>query len=111
MSMKMKPTGDNLDYWADDATYRRNRNGNFGDATDLWTSGAFTPDSNPSTAGYNGNRQDAFTGIAVRNITQNSNGSVSVDIRFIPSAPPNFTATVSRRVKNQVDLSWVAFVL
>ena len=75
--------GDNLDYWSADSTYTADNTGNLGDADDVWTSisGAFTPDSNPSTYGYNGNNQDVFTGIAVRNITQNANGAVSVDIR------------------------------
>ena len=97
--------GDNLDFWSPDSTYRTDNNGNLGDATDVWTSGAFTPYSNPSTAGYNGNSQDVFTGIAVRNISQ-TNGVVEVDIRFIPLAPENLTATVSATVANQVDLSW-----
>ena len=79
--------GDNLDYVSDDSTYTKNRNGNFGDATDVWTSGKFTPYSNPSTAGYSDNDlQKEFSGIAVRNIRQ-TNGVMSVDVHFIPSAP------------------------
>ena len=102
--------GDNLDYWSPSDTYSTRNTGNIGDATDVWDGSPdyrhFTPYSNPSTAGYNGNTQDMFTGIAVRNITQNRNGSMSVTIRFIPLAPENLTATVSTTVANQVDLSW-----
>ena len=75
---------DNLDFWATDSTYRANHNGSNdrGDATDLWngsagdltTDTAFTPYTNPSTAGYHDNgtsgldddRQSVRTGIAVR---------------------------------------------
>ncbi len=96
--------GDNLDYWSADSTYTADHNGNIGDSTDVWVPGKeFTPYSNPSTAGYNGNIQDVFTGIAVRNIRQ-TNGVVSVDIRFIPSAPTDLTATAT--VAKQVNLSW-----
>ena len=113
--------GDNLDYWASDnratdPNYRTNNNGNFGDDTDLWpitTSNAFTPDSNPSTYGYSGSgssaRQTMFTGIAVRDITQNRNGSVSVKIRFIPSAPEVDEMSLSQGTGtewNEVSLSW-----
>ena len=104
--------GDNLDYWSKDATYRINHNGQLlGDAADVWTSREFTPYTNPSTAGYSGSgssaQQTEFTGVAVRNITQNpTDGSVSVDIRFIPLAPTNFKAKVP--VRGQVDLSWSA---
>ena len=45
--------GDNLDYWTgDDKDWRDEHRGNLGDAGDVWTSGEFTPTSNPSTAGY-----------------------------------------------------------
>ena len=100
--------GDNLDYASTDATDMGNNKGNLGDATDLWDGStgppartAFTPSSNPSTYGYNNNmtpddytddRQAEFSGIAVRNITQNTtngvpNGVMSFNIRFIPDAP------------------------
>ncbi|MYC69496.1 MAG: hypothetical protein F4X17_02170, partial [Gemmatimonadetes bacterium] len=119
--------GDNLDY----ASVPVTNNGNLGDATDLWDGStgppartAFTPSSNPSTYGYNDNmtpddytddRQAEFSGIAVRNITQNTtngvpNGVMSFNIRFIPDAP-----TVSGNPMqgtgddwNQVTLSFTA---
>ncbi len=97
--------GDNLDYWSNDATYRRIRNGNQGDATDLWISGAFTPYSNPSTAGYDGNIQDEFTGIAVRNIQARPNGVMQADIVFLPLEPANLRAEAGIR---QVTLRWNA---
>ena len=55
--------GDNLDYWTPDDDYRMSRGGNIGDATDVWdglTYTEFTPYTNPSTYGYDGNRQDVF---------------------------------------------------
>ncbi len=104
--------GDNLDYWSRDATYRKMNNGQpHGDATDVWDGSTytdFTPYTNPSTAGYKGNRQSEFTGVAIRDITQNTNGSIGVKIRFIPLAPTNFKATVSTAVRGQVTLSWSA---
>ena len=100
---------DDLDNWSTASSHT----GNLGDAADMWTSGAFTPSSNPSTHGYSGSgssaQQRVFTGIAVRDITQNTtDGSVSVKIRFIPLAPTNFRATLSTTVRHQVDLSWSA---
>ncbi len=114
--------GDNLDYWTgDDKDWRDDRQGNLGDAGDVWTSGEFTPTSNPSTAGYNrggsmsqdnysDDTQDVFTGIAVRNITQ-TNGEMRVDIRFIPSAPSVDAASLRQGTGdhwNEVTLSWTA---
>ena len=105
--------GDNLDYWTgSNSTWKENRRGNIGDRGDVWTTGEFTPYTNPSTDGYNGmgtadykdDEQTEFTGIAMREISQ-ANGVVSVDIRFIPDTPEDFSATVSR---DQVDLSWSA---
>ena len=75
---------DNLDYLST-PSYRRAYNGNFGDATDLWDGvdyTAFTPSTNPSTAGYavvfpdpndpekELTEQRVRTGIAVHNIIQ-----------------------------------------
>ena len=105
--------GDNLDYWTgSNSTWKENRRGNIGDRGDVWTTGEFTRYTNPSTDGYNGmgtadykdDEQTEFTGIAMREISQ-ANGVVSVDIRFIPDTPEDFSATVSR---DQVDLSWSA---
>ena len=101
--------GDNLDY-----LYTEDKNGNTGDATDLWTSGAFTPDSNPSTAAYSDNDtpndysddlQDVPTGIAVRNIQALSGGVMQVDIVFLPLEPENLRAEAGA---GQVTLRWDA---
>ena len=110
--------GDNLDYRSSDTTYTKNNRGNLGDATDLWDGSTsyrhFTPTSNPSTAGYSNNgtpdnytddRQNVFSGIAVRNITQNANGLVSIDIRFIPLEPNSLKATAGDK---QVVLTWTS---
>ena len=75
--------GDNLDYWSNDRTYRNDHRGNRGDATDLWNGPTrdltmdteFTPYSNPSTAGYNGDMQNVRTGIAVRTFRRFPAGS------------------------------------
>ena len=93
--------GDNLDFWAADSTYRANQNGHNdrGDATDLWngsagdltTDTAFTPYTNPSTAGYHDNgtpsdlvddRQNVRTGIAVRDIRTLPGGIVQADFHL-----------------------------
>ena len=84
--------GDNLDYWADDSAYRTRNNGSNdrGDTTDLWngpigdltTDRAFTPYSNPSTAGYNGNSQNVRSGIAVRDIQALPGGIVQADFHL-----------------------------
>ena len=108
--------GDNLDYLLVETIYTNN-NGNMGDATDLWDGSTdyrhFTPLSNPSTAGYSNDdtpddytddQQAEFSGIAIRNITQNTNGSVSVDIRFIPSAPG--LGVVAHEGTTLVTLGW-----
>ena len=107
--------GDDLDYWTGETTtdgreYLNTRGGNLGDADDMWTpSKEFTPDSNPTTDGYDGrfsNLQSTFTGIAIRDITQNTtDGSVSVNIRFIPNAPTGLSANTTA-TENQVELSW-----
>ena len=83
---------DNLDFWAADSTYRANNNGHDdrGDATDLWngptgdltTDTAFTPYTNPSTAGYNGNQQNVRTGIAVRDIQALPGGVMQADFHL-----------------------------
>ena len=109
--------GDNLDY-VSVASYMKN--GNFGDTTDVWNGLAdtrlradtlFTPHTNPSTYGYDGDRQSVFSGIAVRDISQSqTNGVMSFNIHFIPDAP-----TVSGNPMqgtgddwNQVTLSFTA---
>ena len=106
--------GDNLDYLSSDSTYTKDHNGNLGDAGDMWISGEFTPYSNPSTHGYSNNgtsdnytddRQDVFSGIAIRNITQNTNGSVSVDVHFIPSGPRDL-GVAANGDQTQVTLAW-----
>ena len=101
--------GDNLDYVSADTTDTKNNNGNLGDATDLWDGSTdyrhFSPSSNPSTAGYAGDQQKMFSGIAIRNITQNTNGSVSVDVHFIPSAPRDLGVAASGD-QTQVTLAW-----
>ena len=107
--------GDNLDYWTgDDKDWRDEHRGNLGDAGDVWTSGEFTPTSNPSTAGYSNNgtrnnysddRQDEFTGIAVRNIQARPNGVMQADIVFLPLEPANLRAEAGVR---QVTLRWAA---
>ena len=91
--------GDNLDYWSHNAGYRKTYEGNQGDATDLWngsaggliTDTAFTPYSNPSTAGYHNNgtptnlvddRQIVRTGIAVRNIQALNGGVMQADFHL-----------------------------
>ncbi|MCE2449741.1 MAG: hypothetical protein J4F35_15585, partial [Candidatus Latescibacteria bacterium] len=85
--------GDNLDYLSA-PQYSQAHNGNFGDATDLWdgeTYTAFTPYTNPSTAGYavfpdpndpskELTEQRVRTGIAVHNIQAGSNGVMQADI-------------------------------
>ena len=93
---------DNLDYLSADDNYTDDHHGNFGDATDLWdgeTYTAFTPYTNPSTAGYAidqqnqqnsftrlslnpQDQQNVFTGIALRNIrsSSTSSGVMEVDI-------------------------------
>ena len=104
--------GDNLDYFSRDTTYGKSKNGNLGDTTDVWngltgklsTDTLFTPYTNPSTAGYNGNDQNVFTGIAVRNISQ-TNGVMSFDVRFIPSAPRDL-GVAAPRGQTQVTLAW-----
>ncbi len=72
--------GDNLDYLSI-KSYRESYNGNLGDSTDMWNGLAdtrlkadtlFTPYTNPSTAGYEGNSQSKFTGIALRDIRSSS---------------------------------------
>ena len=78
--------GDNLDYFSFDSTY--GNNGNLGDTTDVWngptgkilTDTMFTPYTNPSTAGYEGNSQSKFTGIALRDIRSSSPGVMQMDI-------------------------------
>ena len=97
--------GDNLDYLSSDGT----NNGNFGDATDVWDGSSytkFTPDSNPSTAGYTGNTQDVFTGIAVRNIQARPNGVMQADIVFLPLAPGTLQASAAGA--GEVRLRWLA---
>ena len=109
-----------MDYWTgDDKNWREDRQGNIGDADDVWIPGTdkeFTPDSNPSTAGYNNNGtrnysddlQNVFTGIAVQNIRQ-INGEVRVDIRFIPSEPSIVSSSQGTGDHwNEVTLSWTA---
>jgi len=97
--------GDNLDYWSFDELYTKN--GNMGDATDLWGGSyiTFTPDTNPSTAGYDGDQQRVFSGISVQNIQALSGGVMQVDIRFLPLAPQGLTATPG---DEQVTLRWSA---
>ncbi|MCE2448762.1 MAG: fibronectin type III domain-containing protein [Candidatus Latescibacteria bacterium] len=107
---------DDLDTWYSGAS---SNVGNIGDANDVWTSGEFTPYTNPSTDGYDGkgtddykdDTQTVFTGIAVKAITQNAtDGSVSVKIRFLPSAPVVFSSSLPSQGTgnnwNKVTLSW-----
>ena len=100
--------GDNLDYASADTTYTKNNKGNLGDATDLWDGSTnyrhFTPSSNPSTAGYNSNEQNVFSGIAVRNISQ-TKGVMSFNVRFIPSAPRDL-GVAAPGGQTQVTLAW-----
>ena len=80
--------GDNLDHLSTDSTYTADNNGNLGDATDLWTSSKeFTPDSNPSTAGYSDN--DTLPGVS--------------GVQPPPGAPTGLTATPGIR---QATLTW-----
>ena len=106
--------GDNLDYASSAGT----NNGNLGDATDLWdgstdTRSRFTPSSNPSTYGYSNNgtsddytddRQDVFSGISVRNISQ-TDGVMSFNVHFIPSAPRALRVAANGD-QTQVTLNW-----
>ena len=115
--------GDNLDY----ASFAGTNNGNLGDATDLWdgstdTRSQFTPFTNPSTDGYDGKgtpsdytddeqTKAAFTGIVIRDITQNNDGSMNVKIRFIPSEPVVYVTSPRQgtgRDWNTVTLKWSA---
>ena len=109
--------GDNLDYWSKSSTY--NKNGNPGDATDLWngstgdltTDTTFTPYTNPSTAGYEAGggpltkRQNVFSGIYIENISKvaGQTGVMMFDVLFAPLAPNSLEAAVG---ENQVELSW-----
>ena len=109
--------GDNLDYWSESTSY--NKNGNEGDATDLWDGSSyseFTPDTNPSTAGYaaqdpsvsrlidsSTKQQNVFSGIYIENIAAGSNGVMTFDVRFAPLAPNSLEAAVG---ENQVELTW-----
>ena len=110
--------GDNLDYWSDDSTYAATNHGNWADATDLWDGDGyttFTPESNPSTAGYEagGNsatkQQDVFSGIYIENIRQGNtyddDGKMRFDVRFAPLAPRSLTKVVGEQ---RVSLSWQA---
>ena len=114
--------GDDLDYWTGESDragkdYLKSRRGNIGDAADVWITGEFTPYTNPSTdsyydkgtAKYTDDEQTKFTGIAMRGITQNKDGSVSVKIRFIPSAPVVDKTSLRQGTGekwNEVSLSW-----
>ena len=119
--------GDDLDYWtgANDQAgkdYRKSRRGNIGDAADMWTStsGDFTPFTIPSTDGYDNmgtssdytdDEQTKFTGIVIRGITQNWDGLVAVEIRFIPSEPVVYFGSLSQGTGTdwyKVTLKWSA---
>lgn len=70
---------DNLDFWSDDVNYRIQHYGNRGDATDVFDGvrfTAFTPQTNPSSDGY-----ERITTIAVTNIRRQDTKMV-VDLRF-----------------------------
>ena len=104
--------GDNLDYWHDGNPQQFN--GNAGDATDLWDGSsysAFSPYTNPSTAGYEAGggpltkRQNVFSGIYIENISKvaGRTGVMMFDVLFAPLAPNSLEAAVG---ENQVELSW-----
>ena len=96
--------------------------GNRGDGTDLWDGSSnrknFTPETNPSTAGYFGPRppkrfpqpinklQNVFTGIYIENIRRKSAdpaGVMRFDVRFAPLVPNDLQAAIG---EDQVLLSW-----
>ena len=102
--------GDNLDYWHDGNPQQFN--GNAGDATDLWDGSsysAFTPHTNPSTAGYQADgepatkQQNVFSGIYIENIAAGSNGAMTFDVYFAPLAPNSLDKAVG---EDRVTLGW-----
>ena len=120
--------GDNLDYTtcSDVAagcipSYQATRNGNVGDATDLWDGSShtqFTPDTNPSTGGYEqgfiakrpqpiATRQNVFTGVFIENIRPVSAkpGVMAFDLQFAPLAPNSLDAAIG---EGRVELTWEA---
>jgi M6 family metalloprotease-like protein len=75
--------GDNLDFWARDASYATAHNGNQGDATDPFdgvTATRFDADSNPGARVHSGFRRGTKVGLVLENIRRQDDGSMSVDV-------------------------------
>jgi M6 family metalloprotease-like protein len=88
--------GDNLDFWAHDATYTARHGGNLGDATDPFDGvryRSFTPDTNPPATS-----SDGAHGIHLTEITI-AGDRLSAQLRMSPPAVElTFLAPVAERV-------------
>jgi M6 family metalloprotease-like protein len=84
--------GDNLDFWARDASYATAHNGNQGDATDPFdgiTNTRFDADSNPGARVHSGFRRGTKVGLVLENIRPLADGSMRVDVLLRQPVPGN----------------------
>ena len=85
--------GDNLDFWAHQATYRTDHGGNDGDATDPFDGVRFTrlaPDTNPSSVRHSPSA--AYTGLEIRMRRRGSR--MEVDVRL-----PGWAGSIREKVR------------
>ena len=116
--------GDHLDFYHSVGPNESQQfGGDLGGATDLWDGSSgrqdFTPETNPSTAGYEPSprpadrfpqptekNQNVFSGIYIENIRRESGdppGVMKFDVRFAALAPNNLEAAIG---EDRVQLSW-----
>lgn len=84
--------GDNLDFWARDASYAAAHNGNQGDATDPFDGVRYRRlayDTNPGLRAHTGARRAAPLGIVLENITALGSGRMGLDVLVGQRVPGN----------------------
>ena len=77
--------GDNLDFWASDAAYASDHNGNRGDATDPFDGVRFTrfsAETNPGARAYTGASRNLQLGFALEDIRDEGGGVMGVGIHL-----------------------------
>ena len=75
--------GDNLDFWARDATYANEHNGNQGDASDPFDGIRYRRmawDTNPGARAHAGGRRGIPVGLVLENITNLGGGRMGLDV-------------------------------
>jgi M6 family metalloprotease-like protein len=98
--------GDHLDFWARDAAYAQQHNGNQGDATDPFdgiTYRRFAWETNPGARAHAGPRRGVPLGLVIDNITPMADGSMSFDLLLDRPVEGNVTGDVRWQGVVQVD--------